>query len=170
MAIRCRSGSSASASRTRRVRSSSSSADATSGCASGTDAPGARGARGAAAPAADGHRAGVLRGAQSHGNRGASRTAARHRQDAHPSRPAETARRADGGAGMSMHDELKANAAGYVLGSLDANDRQEFEAHLAGCAECAAEVASLRPVVSALATAVPQVTPRAEIRERILDA
>src|SRR5882672_65447 len=69
---------------------------------------------------------------------------------------------------MSMHDELKANAAGYVLGSLDANDRQEFEAHLAGCAECTAEVASLRPVVSVLATAVPQVTPRAEVRDRIL--
>ncbi|HYS24242.1 MAG TPA: anti-sigma factor [Vicinamibacterales bacterium] len=70
---------------------------------------------------------------------------------------------------MSMHDELKANAAGYVLGSLDANDRQEFEAHLAGCAECTAEVASLSPVVSVLATAVPQVTPRAEVRDRILD-
>src|SRR6185503_7844690 len=134
----------------------------------GTGAPGARGARGAAAPAAVGHRAGVLRGAQSHGNRHAARAAARHRQDAHPSRPAEAARRAGGGAGMSMHEELKANAAGYVLGSLDANDRQEFEAHLAGCAECAAEVASLRPVVSVLATTVPQVTPRAEVRDRIL--
>ena len=71
---------------------------------------------------------------------------------------------------MSMHEELKANAAGYVLGSLDAHDRREFEAHLAGCAECAAEVASLQPVVSVLATAVPQVTPRAELRERILGA
>jgi anti-sigma-K factor RskA len=71
---------------------------------------------------------------------------------------------------MSMHEELKANAAGYVLGSLDAHDRREFEAHLAGCAECAAEVASLRPVVSVLATAVPQVTPREEVRERILGA
>ena len=71
---------------------------------------------------------------------------------------------------MSMHEELKANAAGYVLGSLDPLDRREFEAHLAGCAECAAEVASLRPVVSVLATAVPQVTPRKELRERILGA
>jgi len=70
---------------------------------------------------------------------------------------------------MSMHDELKANAAGYVLGSLDPNERQEFEAHIAGCGECAAEVASLRPVVSVLATSVPQVTPRAELRDRILD-
>ena len=70
---------------------------------------------------------------------------------------------------MSMHDELKANAAGYVLGSLDPNERQEFEAHIAGCGDCAAEVASLRPVVNVLATSVPQVTPRAEVRNRILD-
>jgi anti-sigma-K factor RskA len=69
---------------------------------------------------------------------------------------------------MSMHDELKASAAGYVLGSLDAQERREFEAHLAGCAECAEDVASLRPVVSALATAVPQVTPRAELRDRVI--
>jgi anti-sigma-K factor RskA len=71
---------------------------------------------------------------------------------------------------MSTHEELKANAAGYVLGSLDPEERRAFESHVAGCAECAAEVASLRPVVDALATAVPQVTPRAEIRDRILDA
>ena len=69
---------------------------------------------------------------------------------------------------MSTHEELKANAAGYVLGSLDPEDRRAFESHLAGCAECSAEVASLWPVVGALATAVPQVTPRAELRDRIL--
>jgi len=69
---------------------------------------------------------------------------------------------------MSTHEELKANAAGYVLGSLDPEERRAFEAHLAGCAECSAEVASLRPVIGALATAVPQVTPRAELRDRIL--
>ena len=66
------------------------------------------------------------------------------------------------------HDELKANAAGYVLGILDAGERREFEAHLAACGECAAEVASLRPVIGVLATAVPQVTPRAEVRARVL--
>jgi len=69
---------------------------------------------------------------------------------------------------MSTHDELKANAAGYVLGSLDVHERREFESHLVECVECAAEVASLRPVVAALATAVPQVTPRAEVRDRVL--
>ncbi|HEY3160012.1 MAG TPA: anti-sigma factor [Vicinamibacterales bacterium] len=71
---------------------------------------------------------------------------------------------------MSTHDELKANTAGYVLGSLDAQEQREFEAHLAGCAECKAEVASLRPLISVLATSVPQVTPRSELRERILGA
>jgi anti-sigma-K factor RskA len=71
---------------------------------------------------------------------------------------------------MSTHEELKANAAGYVLGSLDPEERRAFESHLAGCAECSAEVASLRPALGALATAVPQVTPRAELRERILGA
>ena len=70
----------------------------------------------------------------------------------------------------ALHDELKANAAGYVLGSLDPEERRAFEAHLPGCGECAAEVASLRPVVGALAAAVPQVTPRAEMRDRVLGA
>jgi anti-sigma-K factor RskA len=69
---------------------------------------------------------------------------------------------------VSTHDELKANAAGYVLGSLDARERQAFESHLAQCAECSAEVASLRPIIGALAQAVPQVTPRAELRDRVL--
>ena len=55
---------------------------------------------------------------------------------------------------MSTHDELKANAAGYVLGSLDAAERREFELHLAECAECAADVASLRPAIDALAATV----------------
>jgi anti-sigma-K factor RskA len=68
----------------------------------------------------------------------------------------------------ALPDELKASAAGYALGSLDADERRVFEAHLAGCAECAAEVASLRPAVGALATAVPQVTPRPEMRDRVL--
>jgi anti-sigma-K factor RskA len=69
---------------------------------------------------------------------------------------------------VTTHVELKANAAGYVLGSLDPEERRAFESHLAGCAECAEEVASLRPVLGALATAVPQVTPRAELRQRVV--
>jgi len=68
----------------------------------------------------------------------------------------------------SAHEDLKAHAGAYVLGSLDAEERTAFEAHLAGCEECAAEVRSLGGVVEALARAVPQRTPRPELRERVL--
>ena len=68
----------------------------------------------------------------------------------------------------AVHDEVTTNAAAYTLGSLDADERRAFEAHLLECGECAAEVTSLRPVMGALAIAVPQVTPRAELRDRVL--
>jgi anti-sigma-K factor RskA len=66
------------------------------------------------------------------------------------------------------HDDLKAHAGGYVLGSLDRDDRAAFEAHLAGCDECAAEVRALGGVVEALARSVPPRTPRPELRQRVL--
>jgi len=66
------------------------------------------------------------------------------------------------------HDDLKAHAGAYVLGSLDPDERATFEAHLAGCPECAAEVRGLGSVVEALARSVPQRTPRPELRARVL--
>jgi anti-sigma-K factor RskA len=66
------------------------------------------------------------------------------------------------------HDQLKEDAAAYVLGSLDPQDQQAFEAHLPGCAECAEEVRSLRAVTAALAAGAPQRTPRPELRNRVL--
>lgn len=66
------------------------------------------------------------------------------------------------------HDDLKADAAAYVLGSLDRGERDLFDAHLAGCEACAAEVRALRKVADALAHAVPQVTPSATLRDRAL--
>ena len=66
------------------------------------------------------------------------------------------------------HGDVQANAAAYVLGSLDAGDRAAFEAHLATCSECTAEVHSFRGVTDALARAVPERTPRAELRDRVL--
>jgi len=66
------------------------------------------------------------------------------------------------------HEILMHDAAAYVLGSLDLDERQAFEAHLAGCAECAAEVRSLHVVTTALASSVPQRTPPPELRERVL--
>src|ERR687892_1559177 len=66
------------------------------------------------------------------------------------------------------HDELKHDAAAYVLDSLEPDERAAFEAHLAGCSECAVEVRSLLSVTGALARSVPQRTPRPELRERVL--
>ena len=39
----------------------------------------------------------------------------------------------------ASHAELKEQAGAYVLGSLDPDEQISFEAHLAGCEECAAE-------------------------------
>jgi anti-sigma-K factor RskA len=65
------------------------------------------------------------------------------------------------------HDE-QSLAAPYVLGALDAAERRAFEAHVATCASCRQELRDLQPIVDALAYAVPQRTPRPELRERVL--
>ena len=57
-----------------------------------------------------------------------------------------------------------------MLGSLDREERAAFEAHLAGCDDCAMEVRELRRVADALAHAVPQRTPRPELRRRVLES
>lgn len=66
------------------------------------------------------------------------------------------------------HGDVKANAAPYVLGSLEPDEKDAFEAHLAACDECAAEVQGLRRTTHALAYAVPQRTPPADLRQRVL--
>jgi anti-sigma factor RsiW len=49
-----------------------------------------------------------------------------------------------------MEDAAPGNhaAAAWVEGRMDAAQRQEFAAHLAGCAECQAEVAALRAALT----------------------
>ena len=59
---------------------------------------------------------------------------------------------------------------GYLLGALDPAEREAFEAHLPACAECRADLDSMHPVVDALAQAVPQLSPSAELRRRVLAA
>ena len=66
------------------------------------------------------------------------------------------------------HGELRELASAYALGALDPGDRERFEAHLAGCAECQAEVRSFRPVVDALAHTVDSQQPSAQLRARVL--
>jgi anti-sigma-K factor RskA len=67
----------------------------------------------------------------------------------------------------STHDE-QALAAAYVLGALDAGERQAFESHLRTCPVCAGEVRSLQRVTDALSRSVPERTPRPELRTRVL--
>ena len=59
---------------------------------------------------------------------------------------------------MGLHDRLGDQAASYVLGALTPAERQAFEAHLAGCTTCAAEVRSLTPVAAATVSPHPHVS------------
>ena len=69
---------------------------------------------------------------------------------------------------MAGHDELREQVGLYVLGALTPAERVAFEAHLATCVDCAAEVRSLAPVAGALAQAVPQSEPSPGLRARVL--
>ena len=68
------------------------------------------------------------------------------------------------------HDDLVGLAPAYVLGALEPDERRAFETHLAGCDVCASDVRSLGRVTAGLAQSVPQVTPRAALRDRVLIA
>jgi anti-sigma-K factor RskA len=70
-----------------------------------------------------------------------------------------------------MDHTAQRDAAGlYALGALAGKERDEFEAHLATCEECSAEVRSLGAVVNALPYALPQVDPPPALRARVLAA
>jgi anti-sigma-K factor RskA len=64
--------------------------------------------------------------------------------------------------------DCNGNAAPYVLGALPEGEFQEFVAHLATCAVCREEVASLQTVVAALPAAVPQHRAPATLKEQVL--
>lgn len=68
------------------------------------------------------------------------------------------------------HSELKAMAAGYTLGSLDADEREVFLQHLGECADCDAEVRSLAAALEVLAGSVPQHVPPSDLRARVLSS
>ncbi len=68
---------------------------------------------------------------------------------------------------MTDHAWLDA-AAPYALGALTAEERAAFEAHLADCAVCRADVQALGEVSGLLAHAAAAATPPPALRERIL--
>ena len=56
----------------------------------------------------------------------------------------------------------------YVLGALDADEKQAIESHLAACADCARKLASARGRVAAISFAAPRVEPSAAVKDRLL--
>ncbi len=68
---------------------------------------------------------------------------------------------------MTDHRWLE-SAAPYALGTLDREEHAAFEAHLAGCAACRAEVQAVREVAGLLAYSAPDAAPPAALRERVL--
>jgi len=64
--------------------------------------------------------------------------------------------------------ERCADAAAYVLGALEDQEAQGFQAHLAGCAICSGEVAQLQTAADALAVGVPRKLAPDSLRARIM--
>ena len=60
-------------------------------------------------------------------------------------------------------------AGAYAMDAISVPDRDRFERHLAGCEECAREVASLREATAMLGTAAAEPLP-AGLKERVLAA
>jgi anti-sigma-K factor RskA len=60
-------------------------------------------------------------------------------------------------------------AGAYAMDAISAADRERFERHLAGCEECAKEVASLRETTAVLGTAAAEPLP-AGLKERVMAA
>ena len=60
------------------------------------------------------------------------------------------------------------NAAPYVLGALEEDERAAFRRHLESCAVCREEVASLRAVASSLAAVAPAATAPPELKRRVM--
>jgi anti-sigma-K factor RskA len=72
---------------------------------------------------------------------------------------------------VGVHEQLGDRTAAYVLGALDPADRLAFEAHVAECTICAAEVRSFAPVAGWLAHAAPATAaPHAQVRDRLIHA
>ena len=71
---------------------------------------------------------------------------------------------------MEPNDDLRELASLYALDALPQEDKAAYEAHLgAGCAVCIAETASFRKVIGAIGLSIDPVSPRAELRERLME-
>ncbi len=70
---------------------------------------------------------------------------------------------------MNAHDEMLDNVAAYALGALDGDEARVVALHLRTCAECQAEYDALRPVVTAVGSAVGnEMVPSPLLKARIM--
>jgi len=69
---------------------------------------------------------------------------------------------------MTTAHEWRDLAAPYALGALAPEERRAFEAHLAGCDACRAEVGSFAEVAGLLAYGAPSAEPPVGLRDRVL--
>jgi anti-sigma-K factor RskA len=70
---------------------------------------------------------------------------------------------------LAAHEDYKEMIATEALGALDAAEERVLNEHLAGCAECRAELDEWRAIASSLALSTAPVEPPTELRGRILD-
>jgi anti-sigma-K factor RskA len=69
---------------------------------------------------------------------------------------------------LRKHEEYKEMIAAHALGSLEAAEARELDAHLATCAECRAEFESWQDTAAALTYAAPLAEPSIDLRSRLL--
>jgi anti-sigma-K factor RskA len=67
------------------------------------------------------------------------------------------------------HRRWKDDVAAHLLGALEPGEAAELERHIAGCAECQADLRRLRPAVDLLPESVEAREPPARLRAAILD-
>jgi len=65
-------------------------------------------------------------------------------------------------------NHLGESSAAYALGALTPDEKRAADRHLAECAACRREVEECRQIVGVLPLAVPQATPHARLKRRIL--
>jgi anti-sigma-K factor RskA len=71
---------------------------------------------------------------------------------------------------MTTNEDLHELTAAYALDALDADERSAYEAHLAGCDRCRADLRDLGETVGALGLATEGPAPPDALRDRILVA
>ena len=72
---------------------------------------------------------------------------------------------------VDLHPDLPhLDLAGYVLGTLDPAEMADFEAHLAGCDRCRADLDNLRELPALIADMTPAEALPAELEDRTFSA